>query len=197
MSESEKSPRLSNLNWGWRRFISQGIIIMFVGTLMALASIVNPDAIILSARGFSWLPVSGMFIMLLGIMGCLEAFFAREQRELLQNLQVGVLDLVVGTLTVLSISGTISRLSIMIAEFLIVRGIVRISLVYALKLPHKLSTIIGGAVSLILGILIFMEWPTTEGWFISLCLNIEIAFRGWAIISFALWVKKQKTNPEN
>jgi len=34
--------------------------------------------------------------------------------------------------------------------------------------------------------------PTAEGWFISFCLNIEIAFRGWAGISFALWVRKQK-----
>jgi uncharacterized membrane protein HdeD (DUF308 family) len=197
MSESEKASRLGSMNIGWQRFIIQGTIIMFVGALLALASVANPDAVILSARYFSWLPVSGMFIVLLGIMGCLEALFAKEQRELLQNLQVGVLDVVVGTLTVLSISGTISRLSIMIAAFLIVRGIVRIAFVYALNLPYKLSTVIGGVVSLILGILIFMEWPTTEGWFISLCLNIEIAFRGWAIISFGLWVKKQKTNPDS
>ncbi len=192
MHQSTKLFRLGKMNLDWRRFIIQGIIIMFVGMLMSLASIVNPDAIILSARGFSWLPASGMFIILLGILGCFEALFAKEQRELLQNLQVGVLDLVVGTLMILSFSGTISRLSIMISAFLIVRGIVRIILVYSLKLPYKLSTVTGGVLSIILGILVFQEWPTPEGWFVSLCLNVEIAFRGWAVIAFSLWLKKQK-----
>lgn len=191
MNKPKKLFRLRKMKLDWRRFIIQGIIIMFVGALMSLASVVNPDAIILSARGFSWLPASGMFIILLGIIGCFEALFAKEQREFLQNLQVGVLDMVVGTLMILSFAGTLSRLSIMISAFLIVRGIVRIILVYSLKLPYKLSTVTGGVISIILGILVFQEWPTSEGWFISLCLNIEITFRGWAVISFALWVKKQ------
>jgi uncharacterized membrane protein HdeD (DUF308 family) len=46
-------------------------------------------------------------------------------------------------------------------------------------------------VSVILGILICFEWPTNEGWFLSLSLNIEIAFRGWAMIMFSLWLKKK------
>ncbi len=193
MNELEKSSHFGKLTMDWKRLLTQGIITLVLGVLMALASIANPDALILSARGFSWLPVSGMFLFLLGIIGCLEAFFAKEQREVVQNLHVGVLEMVVGGLTVLSISGTVSRLSIMIAAFLMIKGIIRIAFVNKLKLPHKVSTAIGGIVSLLLGILVFKEWPTAEGWFVSLCLNIEIAFRGWAVISFALWVKKNKT----
>ncbi len=193
MNELKKSSHFGKLTMDWRRLLTQGIITLVMGVLMALASIANPDVLILSARGFSWLPVSGMFLLLLGIIGCLEAFFAKEQREVVQNLHVGVLEMVVGGLTVLSISGTVSRLSIMIAAFLMIKGIIRIAFVNKLKLPHKVSTAIGGIVSLLLGILVFKEWPTAEGWFVSFCLNVEIAFRGWAVISFALWVKKNKT----
>jgi uncharacterized membrane protein HdeD (DUF308 family) len=42
-----------------------------------------------------------------------------------------------------------------------------------------------------MGFMIWMGWPSTAGWFLSLCLNVEIAVRGWAIIIFALWVKNQ------
>ena len=188
----ERLSQFEGFELDWRRLIIQAVITLLVGVFLALASVFKPDIMILSVRGFSWLPVSGMFILLLGLLQCLDAFVAKHQRDVLQNLQVGVLDTVVGLLTILSITGNVSRLSMMIAAFLIVRGIVRITLVYALKLPNKISTALGGLVSLVLGVLVFLEWPSAEGWFVSMCLNIEIAFRGWAGISFALWVRKQK-----
>ena len=48
---------------------------------MTLASLVKPDIVILSAKGFSWLPISGMLIMSLGVLECLDAFLAKEQRD--------------------------------------------------------------------------------------------------------------------
>ncbi len=175
----------------WRRLIVQGILTMLMGTLLALASVTNSDAIILSAREFSWLPVSGLFLLLLGLFGIMDSFLAKHQRDIIQNLHVGVLDTVIGGLIVLSISGEYLRLTLMISAFLIVRGIVRVIFVFTIPLPHRVSTSMGGLLSIILGVLIFQEWPTVESWFVSACLNIEIAFRGWAGISFALWVKNQ------
>jgi uncharacterized membrane protein HdeD (DUF308 family) len=189
-----KLSRYEGFDMDWRRLIVQWFIVMFLGVFMALASVINPNAIVLSAREFSWLPMSGMLIFVLGLSECLDALLAKEQRDVLQNLQVGVLDTVVGAMIFLSVSGTIYRLSLMIAAFLMVRGIIRIILAHALDLPLKLTTSVGGIVSIISGYLIFQEWPVPEGWFISLCLNIEIAFRGWAGITFALWIKRQKNN---
>lgn len=187
-----KLSRFEGFEVDWRRLMVQWIIVMLAGVFMALASVTNTDAVTLSAREFSWLPVSGMIIFMLGLLECLDAFLAKAQRDVIQNIQVGVLDTVVGILIIASVSGTASRVSMMISAFLIVRGIVRIILTYALGLPNKLSTSVVGVISVILGIMIFQEWPTSNAWFISLCLNVEIAFRGWAGISFALWVRKQK-----
>lgn len=164
----DKLSHCEGFDMDWRRLIVQWSIIMFLGVFMALASVINPDAIVLSAREFSWLPMSGMLIFALGLLECLDAFLAKEQRDVIQNLQVGVLDAVVGAMIFLSVSGTIYRLSLMIAAFLMVRGIVRVILAYALELPHKGATSIAGVVSIILGFLVFQEWPTSDGWFISL-----------------------------
>ncbi len=192
MSLLKKLSSYERFEMDWRRIILQGALIVLTGITLAMASVLNPDAIILSARHLSWLPVSGIVILSLGLMECLDAAFARETREFLQNLQVGVLDAVIGSLIILSITEEPSRLSMMVATFLIVRGIVRITLVFSLKLPHSLVTLLGGFLSIIMGILIWKEWPTTEGWFISLCLNSEIAIRGWAMMTFALWIRAQK-----
>jgi uncharacterized membrane protein HdeD (DUF308 family) len=69
--------------------------------------------------------------------------------------------------------------------------VVRVTLIYALQMPRAALSSIGGFLSVIMGFMIWMGWPSTAGWFLSLCLNVEIAVRGWAIIIFALWVKNQ------
>lgn len=175
----------------WKRIMILGITIMILGVLLAISSFAKTNTITLSARQFSWLPVSGMVIFFLGLLECLEAYFAKASREFLQNLQVGILDTVVGGLIVFSVSELPQRLSMMIATFLIVRGLVRIALVHTLNLPYMFSTTIFGLISVLMGFLLCFEWPTDEGWFISLCLNIEIAFRGWAMMMFAIWLKKK------
>jgi uncharacterized membrane protein HdeD (DUF308 family) len=193
MNLLEKIFPYERFDMDWRRLLIQGAVILLMGVMLAMASALNPNAIVLTARLLSWLPVSGMVILSLGLLECLDAALAKETRDFLQNLQVGVLDAVIGAMIILSVTEEPARLSMMIAAFLMVRGLVRITLVYTLQLPHTLSTSLGGLVSIIMGIFIWLEWPSTEGWFLSLCLNIEIAVRGWAIMMFALWVRTKKT----
>jgi uncharacterized membrane protein HdeD (DUF308 family) len=47
-------------------------------------------------------------------------------------------------------------------------------------------------VSILLGLLIFMQWPTSAVWFLAFCLSTEIALRGLGIITFAQWLKEQQ-----
>jgi uncharacterized membrane protein HdeD (DUF308 family) len=194
MNLIEKIFSYDRFEMDWRRLLLQGVLIVLTGATLAMASALNPDAMVMTARHLSWLPVSGMVILSLGLLECLDAALAKETRDFLQNLQVGVLDAVIGGLIILSVTEEPTRLSMMIATFLIVRGIVRITLVYALRLPHTFATSLGGLLSIIMGFLIWMEWPVGDGWFISLCLNIEIAIRGWAMMTFALWVRTQKND---
>jgi len=187
-----KLNRFEGFETDWRRLIIVSISVMLIGAFMTLASIIKPDIVILSASGFSWLPISGMLIMSLGILACLDALLAKKQRDVLQNLQVGVLDTIVGLFIIFGVSVHPERLNILISAFLIVRGTVRITLTHALKLPNSLVTSLCGIISVILGICLWLEWPSNAGWFISFCLNIEITARGWAMTSFALWVRNNQ-----
>jgi len=191
MKIPEKTFSSENFDVNWRRILIQGIFLLLIGFNLAMASIFKSDTMVLSASEFSWLPLSGMIILFLGLQECMEAFFSKISREFHQNLQVGILDTVTGALIVLSVSDLPARLSLMIASFLIVRGSVRIVLIFALKLTQSLPTFLCGVISILFGILLFLKWPTEEAWFISLALNTEIAFRGWAMIMFASWVKKR------
>ena len=184
--------RYERFEMNWRRLVAQGVVILCIGIGLILVSTVRSHVIILSAKELSWLPASGMVVLALGLVECLDAFLAKGTRDFLQNLQVGVLDTVIGAMIVFSVAEEPARFSLMIASYLIARGIVRITLIYAMQLPRPSLSSIGGFLSIVMGFMIWMGWPSTAGWFLSLCLNIEIAVRGWAIIIFALWVKKQK-----
>jgi uncharacterized membrane protein HdeD (DUF308 family) len=197
MNIFEKILSYERFDMDWRRLLAQGALIVLTGVTLAMASVFNPDAIVLTARHLSWLPISAMVILSLGLLECLDAAFAKESRDFLQNLQVGVLDAVIGGLIILSGSEEPARLGMMIATFLIVRGIVRTTLASALRLPHTRATSFGGLLSIIMGLLIWKQWPSGDGWFISLCLNAEIAIRGWAMMTFALWVREQAEADES
>lgn len=173
----------------WRLLLLQGSVIGLMGIILGLASVFSPNAIVLNAREFSWLPMTGIVILSLGLLECLDAFLAKEMRDFYQNLHVGVLDAIVGGMIVFSISGSPQRLGLMIAAYLVTRGIVRIVLVYTLRFANAISTSIGGLLSILFGMMVFLEWPTEAAWFLALSLNIEIICRGWAVIMFGLWVK--------
>jgi uncharacterized membrane protein HdeD (DUF308 family) len=190
----DKTFSSENFEVNWLRIFVQGALLLLIGFNMALASVFHVNAVVLNASEFSWLPVSGLIILFLGLQECMAALFSKTSREFLQNLQVGILDTVTGALIILSISGLPERLSLMIASFLIVRGSVRIVLNFTLKLPQPLLTLSFGVISIVFGIFLLLEWPTTEAWFTSLALNTEIAFRGWSMMMFALWVKRRIHN---
>jgi uncharacterized membrane protein HdeD (DUF308 family) len=191
-----KLVRAERFEMNWQRLLVQGLLILLTGFTFAFASILKSDAVVMSARFFSWLPVCGMIIMALGVLECLDALFAKELRDFIQRLHVGVLDTVVGGLLIMGVSETPEKLSLMIAVYLLVRSIVRLVLAYALRLPHAAVTVVCGIICIALGLMVWLGWPTMEGWFLSLSLSIEIAFRGLAMMFFAFWLKEQNDNAE-
>jgi uncharacterized membrane protein HdeD (DUF308 family) len=195
MGLREKFTRFERFETDWRRLLVQGWLVLGVGAFLALVSVLSPSAVVLYAPGLSFLPLSAIALLALGLLEGLDALLAKEQREFIQNLQVGVLDAVVGGLILFSLTEAPARLSLMIAAFLIVRGSVRIALCYALRLPHPVSVTTGGVLAVAMGLMIWKQWPTPAGWFLALCMNVEIAFRGWAMMMFAYWIRKQQAVP--
>ncbi len=177
----------------WRRLLGRGIVMMVLGAVLAAASLFNPEAMLMHAREFSWLPAAAFLVVAAGAVECFDAFMAKEPTGFFIHLPVGVLDLVTGSLIILSIGGTPEGLRLMIAAFLLVKGILRITLAQVTQLPHNRSTTYGGIVSVILGLLLWLQWPSSGGWFLALGLSTDIALRGWAIIMFALWLRGSET----
>ena len=46
-----------------------------------------------------------------------------------------------------------------------------------------------GVLTLILGVLLWAEWPVSAIWFVGLALGITLILRGWTTIMFALAIR--------
>ncbi|MBS1213772.1 MAG: hypothetical protein H6R26_2389, partial [Proteobacteria bacterium] len=99
-------------------------------------------------------------------------------------------------LIIFGIGGHPDRLSLLLVGYLIVKATIRIVLVYATQLPQRSPAMLGAAVSIVLGLLMWVQWPTSAAWFLAFCLSADIAVRGWSQIMFAFWLRSQKTPAE-
>lgn len=190
------STHSSRFGIDWRRVMLRGILTMVAGVSLAFAAIFNPDASILNAWDFSWLPAGGLFVLAIGLLECLDGALAKQSRDFILHWQNGILDAVVGGLIVLGISGHPERLSLLIAGYLFARGFFRLVLAQATGIRRKLPSLVGGGLSIGLGSLVWAEWPWTATWFLALCLTAEIGMRGIAWLALAWAARDTSSNTD-
>lgn len=179
------------LNIPWWLWIGQGGLIVLLGLVFSIASLGNKEVSVLSVSDFSFLAILGMLILLLGVLECIDAFFSREICDYMQRMNAGVLDIVFGVLLLFGISDTPDRLSLMIALYLITRSLLRALFAIKLKIPQLGFNLSASLISFILGLMVWLEWPTQEGWFFSFSLSTNLAFRGLLMIFFGLQIRQQ------
>ena len=192
MSFRDKFSEFGHLSTDWRRVLTRGGLMLFTGVMLVVLTIFKPDVMIFHARDTSWLPLCGFVVLTIGLLECFDALIAKELKDFFMNLQNGLLDVVVASLIIFSSGEDAIQLRLLIAAFLIIKGAFRIIMSYAIDSSNATSTRIGAGVSIFLGLLIWMQFPSSAGWFLAFCLSIEIALRGWAVIMLALWLQSRQ-----
>lgn len=81
-------------------------------------------------------------------------------------------------------------LTLMIALFLMVGGIFRMIFAISERFSGWGWVLLNGAVSLMLGLLIYKQWPASGFWVIGTFLGIDLILNGWGWIMLALDARK-------
>ena len=168
----------------------RGTSMIVSGGVIAALCILAPKVYMLG-ENFSWIPVIGVVIILVGIFRGVDALATETAQGFLVNMQGGVLDVVVGFLVLFSINGQPENLNLLIVGYMVSQGIYRNILLSVAKTPNPMSNRITGIISIVLGILIWLDWPTTSPWFLALSLSIDVSFRGWALIVLSSTLKNK------
>ena len=166
-------------NWAW--MLSLGIVMVILG-IIGLGMTVLFNEIVVMYVGFLLLFGSGVQLM--------QAFRAEAWKGRVWHVLIVLVYIVGGLIAVTEPVIAGMTLALLIAWTLIVIGILR--LVMALQMRGAagwLWTLLGGVLSVVLGIMIMNEWPESGLWVIGLFVAIEMLFAGWSQIMIALAAK--------
>ncbi len=167
-------------NWGW--FLALGIVMIVLGTL-ALGSALFVTLV--SMIFFGWLLVFS------GIFEAVQSFWQKQWGGFFLHLAVGILYAIVGFMLIANPGASAVALTLLMAIFFIVAGIFRIVAALSMRFPHWGWMLLSGIAALILGLLIWRQWPASGFWIIGLFIGIELIFTGWSWVMLSLVARRR------
>jgi len=165
-------------SWGW--YIGLGIVLIILGAIALGRTFIVTVA---SVMFFGWLLIAG------GLIEAVHAFWRERWSGFFLDLFSGILYVVVGFMIVANPGASAAALTLLIAMFLIFGGIFRVVMALAARYPHWGWMLLHGGINLLLGVLIWRQWPVSGLWVIGLFVGIELLLNGWSLIMLGLAAK--------
>ncbi len=167
-----------NRNWGW--ILGLGILFVILGCI-GLGMVVGLTLV--SMIFFAAL------LIVAGITHIVDVFKHREWKGIIWQSLIAVLYIVAGCVVFYDPFLASTLITAALAGVLIVIGLTRILMAFALKDSKGwIWLLLAGITAIILGVLILMQWPISGLWVIGLFIAIEMIVTGWTyiFIAFAL-----------
>jgi uncharacterized membrane protein HdeD (DUF308 family) len=128
----------------------------------------------------------GVALVFGGLFQAMHAFKVSQWSGFLLELLLAILYGVVGLVMVTHPEAGAMSLTLLIGAFFLVTGLFRIFTGTMLHPPGRAWLLLSGVVTLLLGLLIWMEWPTSGLWIIGTFVAIDMIFSGTWLIMFAV-----------
>jgi uncharacterized membrane protein HdeD (DUF308 family) len=132
----------------------------------------------------------GTLLLFGGGVEIVGAFLSRGWSALFLNLLSGVLSIVVGLLFVRAPVGAMLALTLLLVCLLMVGGIVKIVAACSYRYPAWGWSLANGVLDLVLGLLVWSEWPESALWVIGMFVGISLVCRGANWIGFGMTLRK-------
>jgi uncharacterized membrane protein HdeD (DUF308 family) len=172
---------LKQLKRSWFWFVLLGVALIILGvvaigysTLFTIASV----------------EVFGIFLIV-GAAFCIGgSFFTGSWGGFFLTLLTGVLQLVMGLISVLHPAELAIVYTLFMAVFFMVGGLFRIVGSLARRFRGRGWVLVNGIITLILGVMIWQQMPFSGFWVIGTFLGIDLIFNGWSYVLLGLGVRK-------
>ena len=160
---------------GW--FMVLGLAQIAVGALAIGSPLL---ATLASAVFLGWL------LLIAGSVQAFQAFRYRIWHGFFLHLVGALLYLAAGVLVVTRPAAGALTLTLILAIFFAVEGISRVMLGMRVRgTPGSTGLVFGGALGTLLGLLIWLEWPSSAVWAIGLLLGVNLVVNGVALLSIS------------
>jgi uncharacterized membrane protein HdeD (DUF308 family) len=176
---AELRHELAALRGHWFWFVLLGGALIVLGVI-ALGSV--------AITSLAAAAVIGALLLLGGLAELVGSFWCRGWSGFFLHLLSGVLSIVVGLLFLRAPVGALAALTLLVACFLMASGVFKIVAAVAYRFAAWGWSLASGVIDLILGVMIWQEWPASALWVIGLFVGINLVFRGfnWVALGLAL-----------
>ena len=162
-------------NWFW--FVVLGVALVVLGAVAMSYSVL---ATITTALVF------GFFLLGAGVFYLVGAFFTRVWGGFFLSLLAGILHLAVGMIVLDRPGEAVIIYTLLLAVFFFVEGVFRIVAALSGRFHHWGWMLLNGVVTLLLGVLIWRQWPISGLYVVGLFLGINLVVSGVNYIALGL-----------
>ncbi len=173
---------MDELHKSWLWFFVLGIITLVLGTLAVVVSFGSSLAFEV------WI---GMIFVVVGVVQAVDSFWPRRWPGFFFELFGGVYYLLVGLMLLANPNSGVVMFTLLLALLLIMQGMVQFGL--ASELQPGLSRawmFASGTAAVLLGVVIWVRWPSNASWLVGLLVGVHLLLRGWSVVVLALSTRR-------
>jgi uncharacterized membrane protein HdeD (DUF308 family) len=168
-----------------RLSIAWGVLLIIFGML----AIGSPFLAAVAVNGvIAWL------IVLAGVVHLVLAFHAHGAGSMSWKLLVGIAYLCFGGYLILHPVLGVASLTLVLASLFLIEGILNVILFFKMR-PMRGSSwmLIDGIITLLLGLMIYMQWPSSAAWAVGTLVGVSMIFSGVARVAMSSSVRRTTT----
>jgi uncharacterized membrane protein HdeD (DUF308 family) len=168
---------------GWS--ILWGALLIICGTLAIgspLLAAVAVNAVI------AWL------LVFAGVVHIVIAFHAHSAGSLLWKVLVGIAYLCFGAYLIMHPVLGVASLTLVLATLFLIEGVLNVVLYFRMRHVQGSSwMLIDGIITLLLGGMIYLQWPSSSAWAIGTLVGVSMVFSGITRVAMSMAVRKATT----
>jgi uncharacterized membrane protein HdeD (DUF308 family) len=130
-------------------------------------------------------------LVLAGVVHLTVAFHTREAGSLIWRVLVGLAYLFFGVYLIMHPALGVASLTLVLASLFVVEGILNIVLFFQVRSKKGSAwLLIDGIITLLLGLMIYMQWPSSSTWAIGTLVGVSMIISGVTRVMLSLAVRK-------
>ncbi len=130
-------------------------------------------------------------IVLAGVVHLMLAFRVHQAGSVIWKVLVGIAYLCFGGYLIMHPVLGVASLTLLLASLFLIEGILNIVLYVKMRPIHGSSwMLVDGIVTLLLGLMIYLQWPSSSAWAIGTLVGVSMIFSGLSRVMMSLAVRK-------
>lgn len=136
-------------------------------------------------------------IIIAGIVHLVLAFHTHGAGSVIWKVLVGIAYLAFGGYMIVHPLLSVASLTLVLAGLFVIEGVLNVILYARMRALHGATwVLIDGIITLILGLMIYLQWPSSSIWAIGLLVGISLMISGLTRIGMTLAIRRGLAGPE-